>query len=140
MKIRNLKINKELISVILHATLTLGIIGGTVMYYQVDNKEQVCEMEINNNNIFVDENGQFSCYFGTGEHIIVVSRNDAYYRKSEEIEGYIIKEVEINGWRDNNKITYVNTEPVVVVATGENNDQLEFNDFGTVVTEKNIQK
>lgn len=67
--------------------------------------------------------------------MIKVSRNDAYYHKSEEIEGYTIKEVEINGWRDNNTITYVNTEAVIVTATNEDN-KLEFNDFGKIVSKK----
>ena len=46
----------------------------------------------------------------------------------------MIKEVEINGWRDNNKVTYVNIVPVVAIATNENNGNLEFNNFGSVAT------
>ena len=105
-----------------------------------NNKEQICETNINKNNIFKGEDGKFYCYFDIGEHLIIVSRNDGYYHKSEEIEGYIIKEVEINGWRDNNKITYINTIPVIVEATKEKNGELEFNDFGVVSNEKSKTK
>lgn len=136
----NLKFNKELASKIFWLTLTVGIIRGTILYYQYENHAQVCEIEIDDNNIFVDEDGQIKCYFYAGEHIITISRNDAYYYRSEEIEGYSIKEVEINGWRDNNKITYVNIVPVIAIATKNEDGQLEFSDFGIVLSEKDIQK
>lgn len=140
MKIKNLKVYKPIIETILSVSIIVGTIGGNVLYYSYNNKKQVRETDIDSNNIFTDENGKFSCYFDVGQHIITISRNDAFYHKSEEIEGYMIKEVEFNGYRDNNKITYVNTVPVIVTATKENNGQLEFNDFGTVATEKNITK
>ena len=140
MKIKNLKINEQAISALLSATLVIGSITGSVLYYQHENKQQVCEINVDSTNIFEDENGKFYCYFDVGEHIITVSRNDVYYYKSKEIEGYAIKEVEINGWRDNNKITYVNTVPVIVEATKEKNGQFEFNNFGIISTEKNKTK
>lgn len=120
--------------------MIIGAIGGSIIYYKYDNKEQICESDLDSNNIFIDENGKFNCYFDVGEHIIKISRNDAYYHKSEEIKGYTIKEVEINGWRDNNKITYVNTEPVIAIATEEENGKLEFNDFGKVLVENYMRK
>lgn len=140
MKIKNLKINEQAVSALLSATLVIGSITGSVLYYQHENKQQVCEIKVDSTNIYEVENGKFYCYFDVGEHIITVSRNDAYYYKSEEIEGYAIKEVEINGWRDNNKITYVNIVPVFVEATKEKNGQFEFNNFGIISTEKNKTK
>lgn len=140
MKIKNLKINEQAVSALLSATLVIGSITGSVLYYQHENKQQVCKIKVDSTNIYEDENGKFYCYFDVGEHIITVSRNDAYYYKSEEIEGYAIKEVEINGWRDNNKITYINIVPVVVEATKEKNGQFEFNNFGIISTEKNKTK
>lgn len=140
MKIKNLKINEQAVSALISATLVIGSITGSVLYYQHENKQQVCEIKVDSTNIYEVENGKFYCYFDVGEHIITVSRNDAYYYKSEKIEGYAIKEVEINGWRDNNKITYVNIVPVVVEATKEKNGQFEFNNFGIISTEKNKTK
>lgn len=140
MKIKNLKINRQAVSTLLTATLYIGAITGSIIYYQHENAEQICEIDMNSTNIFKGEDGKFYCYFGVGEHIITISRNDAYYHKSEEVEGYAIKEVEINGWRDNNKITYVNTVPVIVEATKEKNGQFEFSNFGVISTEKNKTK
>ena len=114
----------------------IGSITGSIIYYQHESKEQICETNMNKNNIFKGEDGKFYCYFDIGEHIITISRNDAYYYKSKEIEGYAIKEVEINGWKDNNKITYINTIPVIVEATKEKNDELEFSNFGVLTNKK----
>lgn len=53
------------------------------------------------------------------------------------MEGYEIESVEVIGWRNNNIVTYVNKEPVVVKATGVNNDgKVEFDNFGEVVKDK----
>ena len=131
MKIKNLKINKQAVSTLLTATLYIGAITGSVIYYQHENTEQICEIDIDSTNIFKGEDGKFYCYFDVGEHIITISRNDAYYHKSEEIEGYAIKEVEINGWRDNNKITYINLsfESTNQIKVGETiKIQIEFPD------------
>lgn len=141
MKIKNLDINKDAISIVLSATIFVGSITGSIAFCQYENKQQICEVDTNvNNNIFKGENGNVYCYFGIGEHIIEVSRNDPYYYKTEEIEGYTIKKVEINGWKYNNKITYINTVPVVVEATIKKDGELEFNNFGTISKENNYTK
>ncbi len=101
-------------------------------YYLHESQPKIVEENINNSDIYMNENGEFCLHFNPGEHIITISRNDAYYHKIEPVNGYTIKEVEINGWRDNNKVTYVNTEPVTVVATMDKNGKLLFNNFGTV--------
>ena len=115
-------------------------LGGPTLYLNYESVKQVHTSDIDHTNVFKGEDGNYQCYFDIGEHLITVSRNDAYYYKTEEIEGYAIKEVEINGWRDNNKITYVNTVPVVVKATNEKNGQFEFNNFGIISTKKNNVK
>ena len=141
MKIKKLDINNDAISIILSATLFIGSITGSIVFCQYENKQQICEANTNiNNNIFKGEDGKLYCYFGIGEHVIEVSRNDPYYYKTEEIEGYAIKEVEISGWKYNNKITYINTVPVVVEATTKKDGELEFNNFGTISKENNYTK
>lgn len=139
MKIKNLKINEEAASLLLSAAMLMGSITGCILYYQHKNQEQVCEINLENN-IYNDEYGKTYCCFEAGEHIITISRNDAYYHKSEIVEGYTIKEVEINGWRDNNKITYVNTVPVIVEATKDKDGKLTFNNFGMIISENNYTK
>ena len=87
---------------------------------------------INSLKAFTTSDGKTYGSSDIGEHIITVSRNDVYPYKTEEIEGYAIKSVEINSYRDNNKITYVNTVPVFVEVTKTKDDKYEFNTFGTV--------
>lgn len=140
MKIKNLKINREAISFLLTATLGISAITGSFVYYLHENTEQICEIDMNNSNIFKGKDGKIYCYFDIGEHNITISRNDMYYYKSVEIEGYSIKQVEINGWRDNNKITYANVVPVIVEATKEKNGRYEFSDFGVTFEEKGKTK
>ena len=136
MKIKKLKINEELMPMIISATLMVGAAAGTTFYYQYENIKQVCEIDIDDNKIYRDENGEICCYFDVGEHIIEISKNIAFNYKTEEIDGYAIKEVEINGWTRNNKITYVNTKPVIAVATSERKGKFEFNNFGIVLNEQ----
>ena len=136
MNIKKLKINEELMSTILSATLMVGSVVGTTFYYKYENVKQVCEIDIDDTKIYKDENGDICYYFDVGEHIIEISKNVAFNYKSEEIEGYAIKEVEVNGWKNNNKITYVNTKPVIVVANKERKGKYEFNNFGIVINEQ----
>ena len=140
MKIKKLQINQEIMPIILSATLIVGAATTTTLYYKYENIKQVCETDIDETKIYRNELGEICCYFDIGEHIIEISKNVAYNYKTEEIEGYMIKEVEINGWRNNNKIIYINTKPVIVVATNERKDKLEFNNFGIVLNEKDKTK
>lgn len=137
MSIKNLKmfnkIKDKMAVPIVFGTVISITTCGSIFYYTYENKEQI-DIKIDNNKIFTDEDGKLKYYFDVGEHIIKISRNDAYYHKSENIEGYTIKDVEINGWRDNNQITYVNTVPVIATITDDKN--LKFNDFGEVIKDK----
>ena len=140
MKIKKLKINDELMPIILSASLMVGAATTTTLYYKYENVKQVCEIDIDDTKIYRNELGEICCYFDIGEHVIEISKNVAYNYKTKEIEGYTTKEVEINGWKNNNKITYVNIKPVIVVATNERKGKYEFNDFGIALKEQHRTK
>lgn len=135
MGIKKFEIHKPALSTILSISLFAGSIAGSALYYNVETTKQVQETN-QQTPTFTTEDGKTYGYFDVGEHTIKVSRNDVYTYRTEEKEGYTIKEVEVNSWRDNNKITYVNTVPVVVPATQSKNGEYEFDSFGTVETTK----
>lgn len=117
--------------------LVLASIGGAVAYESYEKREEVSSEDTNTDNIYTNSDGELCCKFDVGEHKINISRNDALYHKIEAVEGYEIESVEVIGWRNNNIVTYVNKEPVVVKATGVNNDgKVEFANFGEVVKDK----
>ena len=136
MGIKKFEIHKPALSTILSISLFAGSLVGTALYYNVETTKQVQPVDTQQAPVFTTKDGKTYGYFDVGEHVIKVSRNDAYTYKPNEIEGYIIKEVEVNSWRHNNQITYVNTVPVVVPATQSKNGEYEFNTFGTVETTK----
>lgn len=136
MGIKKFEIHKPALSTILSISLFAGSIAGSALYYNVETTNQVRQETNQQTPTFTTEDGKTYGYFDVGEHTIKVSRNDVYTYRTEEIEGYTIKEVEVNSWRDNNKITYVNTVPVVVLATQSKNGEYEFNTFGTLETTK----
>ena len=136
MGIKKFEIHKPALSTILSISLFAGSLVGTALYYNVETTKQVQPADTQQTPVFTTKDGKNYGYFDVGEHVIKVSRNDAYTYKPNEIEGYIIKEVEVNSWRHNNQITYVNTVPVVVPATQSENGEYEFNTFGTVETTK----
>ena len=136
MGIKKFEIHKPALSTILSISLFAGSLVGSALYYNVETTKQVQPADTQQTPVFTTKDGKTYGYFDVGEHVIKVSRNDAYTYKPNEIEGYIIKEVEVNSWRHNNQITYVNTVPVVVPATQSENGEYEFNTFGTVETTK----
>lgn len=137
MRIKKLKINRNILSYITLAAIIAGTVGISGVYYLHSNQEQVIENNIDMNNTFEDELGNIYCEFLPGEHVIKISRNDAYYHKIEQVKGYMIKEVEIKGWRDNNTVEYVNIEPVIAKATSSKKGKLNFNEFGQVKQQEN---
>lgn len=136
MKSRHFNFNRDVLTYVLGGTIFFGSIGGSIAYYSYEKQHQLCENKIDRNEIFLNDNGKYCYYFEPGEHIIEISRNDCGYRKIEQVDGYTIKEVEINEWLRNNKVVYVNVEPVIAVTQTIDNDKIEFNDFGTVLTKK----
>lgn len=135
-KFKNFRYYKPITSTMVTGALIIGSLAGTALYYNVETTKQVQEAGASQTPVFTTDDGKTYGYFDVGEHIIKVSRNDAYTYTTEEIEGYTIKEVEVNSWRHNNQITYVNTVPVVVPATQSESGEYEFNTFGTVETAK----
>lgn len=132
-------IGRTVLPTIVSASIFLGSVGFTLVYYLHENKQQINAPVIISENIFVNENGEYCYRFEPGQHSIKISRNDAVYHKIGEVEGYAIKEVEINGWRDNNKVTYVNVEPVIAIGTKDEDGIFYFNDFGRVETVNDIK-
>lgn len=132
-------IGRTVLPTIVSASIFLGSVGFTLVYYLHENKQQINAPVIISENIFVNENGEYCYRFEPGQHSIKISRNDAVYHKIGEVEGYAIKEVEINGWRDNNKVTYVNVEPVIAIGTKDEDGFFYFNDFGRVETVNDIK-
>lgn len=115
----------------------LAIVAGVGASIAYESRKEVSSEDTNTDNIYTNSDGELCCKFDVGEHKISISRNDAFYRKIEAVEGYEIETGEIRGYRDNNIVTYVNKEPVVAKATGVNNDgKVEFANFGEVVKDK----
>ena len=136
---KKLEFNKKIAPLLVSGIVLTSVATLDVLYYTYEGNEQIIEQD-NRDNIFLDEDGKYKCFFDIGEHKIKVSRNDMLYHKIESVDSYQITEVEINGWRDNNQVTYENVDPVIVVAT-EKNGKLEFNSFGTKTTaEKTYHK
>lgn len=146
MKIKNLSVRKRMrvemaiegsfkvgvLSYLIPGSMFLGFVGITAGYYSYNNQEQIIDDVITEDDTFIDENGNICCYFAEGEHRISISRNDAYYHGISQIDGYEIESVKVNGWRDNNTTIYVNKEPVIAEATSVKNQEILFEDFGTV--------
>ena len=63
-----------------------------------------------------------------------------FYTKITDTKEYAIKKVETNGWRFNNKVTYVNKVPVIVIGKKDNNGDIVFNDFGREETVNDIME
>lgn len=146
-KIRKLNICKEKIKdcaeYIAGGAIVVVILGGMTAYYLPDNFQdkvkQVSEADINTDDLEIAENGEMYYVFNEGEHKVKMSHNDSFYRHIEAVEGYEIVDVEVNGWRDNSKVTFVNTEPVKVKMTSDEDGQLKFDDFGEIIEEEKVK-
>lgn len=146
-KVRKLHMCKENIKdcaeYIAAGSIVVAILGGMTAYYLPDNFQdkvkQVSEADINTDDLEIAENGEMYYIFNEGEHKVKMSHNDSFYRHIEAVEGYEIVDVEVNGWRDNSKVTFVNTEPVKVKMTSDEDGQLKFDDFGEVIEEEKVK-
>ena len=139
MGIKNLKLDFETTVKIVQIGFSLAIMGYGVAYYTYDNQIQVIECNIDDSNVYTDSEGQTCCYFEPGEHVIKVSRNDAYYHKYETVDGYMINMVETKGWKCNNKVYYVNVEPVIAIGKTDKKGNITYNEFGTVTQPRKIK-
>ena len=136
MGIKNFETDLRFWSAIFGLGITLASTGASIGYYSYNDQRQVIESTIDDNSVYTDEQGQIVCYFEPGQHVIRISRNDAYYHKYEAVDGYMIKEVEDKGWRDNNTVTYVNVDPVIAIGTTDKEGNITFNEFGTITEPK----
>ena len=132
MKIKNTEFYQAAASVAVTAAVIVGTIACNVVYYNQETVSQVSEANNNQRPVFTGEDGKVYSYFYIGEHKITISRNDKYHFETEEIEEYTISKVETTNWKDNCKITYVNTVPVVVEASKTKDGKYQFNTFGVV--------
>ncbi len=136
----NKKKLKELAPYLVMGSITVGVCGAMSAYYLADNFKnnivQVGDSNINMDDMEVLDNGEMYYLFSEGEHKVKMSHNDAWYREIEQVEGYEIINVEVNGWRDNSQVTFVNKVPVKVKLTGSESGKLKFDDFGEVFEEE----
>jgi len=127
---------KELTPYFVMGAITLGTSGFFAKYYLPDNfsdnVKQEGDINIDESSIEVID-GELYYYFDAYQHKVVMSQNDAFYRKIEAVDEYTITDVEVNGWRDNSKVTFVNEVPVRVKVTGNVDGILKFDGFGEVV-------
>lgn len=131
-------VNKDLIGLIAKGVVTISLVGGiNGAIYTYEKKEQVTEVPYKIEETFKDEEGNVYKNFEVGEHKIIISRNDRIFN-TKNIDGYMIESVKKDNYfiYDNLKITYVNTEPVLVKATNVDNNIVYFNEFGSL--QKNI--
>jgi len=130
---------KEFAPYLAMGSITVGIAAFGCAYYLSDNFKNNIK-QVNDNETQYDDlensNGEIYYLFGAGEHKVKMSQNDAFYRNIEAVEGYEITDVEVNGWRDNSQVTFVNKVPVKVKATNIKDGKLRFDDFGVVVEEE----
>lgn len=121
---------------ILSLALTVG-----VTYYLHEDKNQVLDsqIEFDDSDTYLDENGEICCNFVPGEHRIMISRNDIFPHEMDSIDGYIIESIKTNAWRDNCQITYVNIELVTVKGEEHGDGTVTFDEFGEVITKDSIK-
>lgn len=120
---------------------TLLVVVPSALYYGAEYQGELwAPAYLEDEDFTVGEDGELYYYLDVGEHTILVSRNDSLKHVIEKVDGYEISKVEVNSWRDNNSVTYVNTQPVKVKLTGKNDVFFFFDEFGTVVEEQEYQK
>lgn len=134
---------KELAPYMAFGTMVLGIAGISGYYYLPDNFKdnikQMGEADINIDDLEISDSGEMYYLFNEGEHRVQMSQNDAWHRKIESVEGYEIVGVEVNGWRDNSQVTFINKVPVRVRVTGSIDGSLKFDDFGEVLDREKVK-
>lgn len=143
-KIKNFKVNKDLLKMIAASSVTLTVlVGGSIYikhsYNSFEKRIQDIEHPYKLADTFVDESGNILKIFNPGEHRITIIKNNVEY-ESESIDGYFIESVKNNVKnRKHLEMTYVNVEPVLVKATKIKGEDVYFNEFGSVQKE-NIRK
>ena len=144
---KKLKItNKKLLyNILAYATIiTIGTTGGTLAAIGVSEvlpkeKTQVCgnTANIDDNDIIINENGEYCKSYDIGEHKIVIS--DSNHHIYKEVPGYTIDEAELNKPFNKDKIEYINTFPVIAVGELNDDGTIEFNEFGLIQEKQKIK-
>lgn len=142
---KNKKKNKVTITSIdskkIIAAAAIGALILVPKYYDYEYKGEIwCPAYVQEEDLTVLEDGESYYYFEPGKHFIEVSRNDFFHHEINKVDGYEIRSVEVDGWRHNNTVVYVNTKPVMVKLTGGNEVFSYFDEFGIVVTDEEYQK
>lgn len=136
MKIKNLSISNKLGSIGLYSMAGI-VIAGSIAIQFVDKKKQVIDIPFSIED-FPNDGEEIYKEFLPGEHKIERTRVDIFYDTTEEpIEGYMIENVAVS--RDINKITYVNTLPVVVEGKEHRDGTVTFDEFGEVITKDSVK-
>ena len=121
-----------------------GTLGGTLagvgahMLLSEESKISGNLGSIDDDDIFINENGELCKSYGVGEHkITIIDSNESEYKS---VPGYTINTAELNDLFSGDKIEYVNTDPVIAVGSlKEDGTTLEFKDFGESVKEKHVE-
>lgn len=134
---------KELAPYLAFGTMVLGIVGISGYYYLPDNFndniKQIGDADINIDDLEISDSGDMYYLFNEGEHRVQMSQIDTLYRKIESIEGYEIVGVEVNGWRNNSQVTFINKVPVRAKVTSSTDGSLKFDDFGEVLEKEKVK-
>ena len=95
---------------------------------------QICDeyTDLSDEDLYINKDGEYCKTFEEGEHIIKVSRKTGGKHEYEEVEGYTIQSVEFKPYAYSSEVIYVNDEDIIAVGELDNNNLVEFNDFGKV--------
>ena len=119
----------------LYILLAAGVIASNACFFAYEKQTQIIENTIDNNDYFINEQGEICKLFEPGKHKIEISKNKHFYRKVEEVPGYAIKESTLYPWNLNRHTIYENTVPVIAKASIGMNGKIEFNHFGEMTIE-----
>ena len=128
------RVDSRTAALLLTGAIALSALGISAAYYLYEGRYQICEeyATAEDADIFINENGDYCKFFDAGDHVIRISRNDAYFHDYGTVDGYMIQSAQIRGWRDNSKVEYVNIEPVEAIGRMDAEGHIIFDQFGTV--------
>ncbi len=87
---------------------------------------------LDDNEIYMNSNGEYCKEFEEGEHTITITQRVGTKQTYEQVEGYEIQSIVIEPMKYFSEVTYVNDEDVIAIGELDENNQVEFNEFGKV--------